>query len=208
VDDVNNMDESMDVLEQSTGGISRRDMIKASVVAGALVWSAPVLLSGTAFAQTGCCEAPFQEVALKFTSANPNCGVTCLDHLVDENVDCCQALADALIMNVTYNAGTQQGGPAGTATIEINTSLATLTGASVRGGGTGQPICFDRVRDPRVGCATFPPDTTTDGRVMFDDESNPSVVTIQMKALPNNKFETINQAEVLLCVKTSISLFC
>ena len=50
MDDVNNMDESMDEIEQSPSGVSRRDMIKASVVAGALVWSAPVLLTGRAAA--------------------------------------------------------------------------------------------------------------------------------------------------------------
>ena len=197
----------MDVFEQSTSGISRRDMIKASVVAGALVWSAPVLFSGTAHAQTGCCEAPFQEVALKFPTANPNCGVTCLDHLVDENVDCCQALADALTDTVFYNAGSNNG-PPGSAQITINTALATLTGASVRGGGPGTPTCFDRVRSPMgAGCASFPPDPTG-GRVLFDSDVNPSVVTVQMQPLPGNKAETIQQVEVLLCVKTSISLFC
>ena len=207
MDDVNNMDQSMDAVEQSPGGLSRRDMIKMSVVAGALVWSAPVLLSGTASAQTGCCDPPFQEVALKFPTANPNCGVTCLDHLVDENVDCCQALADALTDTVAYDAGSNNG-PPGSATITINTTLATLTGASVRGGGPGTPICFDRVRSPTgAGCAAFPPDTTV-GRVLFDNDVNPSVVTVQMKPLPNDKAETIQQVELLLCVKTSISLFC
>jgi hypothetical protein len=205
---MNNMDELMDMVEQSRGGISRRDMIKASVVAGALVWSAPLLLNGTASAQTGCCPSPFQEVALKFTSANPNCGVTCLDMLVDENVDCCQALADALIVSAVYNAGTSNGGPAGTATITINTALATLSGASARvnqPGVPGPPTCFNRVRTPPT--CNFAPDPTG-GRVLFDNDASPSVVTIQLQQAPNGNFETLLQAEVLLCVRTSISLFC
>jgi hypothetical protein len=202
---MNNMDRVMDTVEQAAG-LSRRDMIKASVVAGALVWSAPVLLSGTASAQTGCCPSPFQEVALKFTSDNPNCGVTCLDQLVDDNVDCCQALADALITSVTFDAGVQNGPQKhpGTATITINTALATLTGASVRGGATGQPLCFNRVRTPANSC-NFAPDPTG-GRVTFDNDANPTVVNILMHN--GSSAETINQAEVLLCVKTSISLFC
>jgi hypothetical protein len=203
VDDVNSMDESMDTGEQLPGGISRRDMIKASVVAGALVWSAPLLLSGTASAQTGCCPSPFQEVALKFPGegtvedpADPNCGVSCLDHLVDENVDCCKALADALITGAVIDKGATggQNPHPGSAIISVDPALATITGASVR-----TPDCFNAVATP-PGCAT-PIEPT--GRVVVSG----SQVIVQLQTV-NGTHETINQVEVLLCVRASITLFC
>lgn len=46
-------------LDDRQSGISRREMIKGTVVAGGLVWAAPVLLSGKAAAQVDpapCCE--------------------------------------------------------------------------------------------------------------------------------------------------------
>jgi hypothetical protein len=93
VDDVNNMDDSMDTVEQSLDGISRRAMIKASVVAGALVWSAPVLLTGKASAiheeddlppdpPDEFCECLGSLVIIKIPSdslAAINCGASCLD---------------------------------------------------------------------------------------------------------------------------------
>jgi hypothetical protein len=83
VDDVNIMDVSMDGVEQSPGGISRRDMIKASVIAGGLVWSAPMLLAGRASAAPSiCCPTGFETAfAIKYTVGDQtgNCGVTCLD---------------------------------------------------------------------------------------------------------------------------------
>lgn len=81
---MNDMDESMDIVETSQDGISRRNMIKASVAAGALVWSAPLLLSGTAYAQDEDCPcAPAGTlVRLNISSeqlSSANCGnVACL----------------------------------------------------------------------------------------------------------------------------------
>lgn len=82
MDDVNNMDESTGANDPSPGGISRRDMIKASVIAGGLIWSAPVLLTGQAAvaASTPCC-ATGAPVRFKLTSATAtNCGNSCFDH--------------------------------------------------------------------------------------------------------------------------------
>ena len=86
MDDMNVMDESKGMSEPSRGGLSRRDMIKASVVAGALVWTAPVLLSGTAYAAAERPECPCAPagtpVRLNISSSqisSANCGnVGCL----------------------------------------------------------------------------------------------------------------------------------
>lgn len=83
MDDVNNMDESMDKAERLLErGISRRDMIKASVIAGGLVWTAPLLLSGRAAADPAdtCC-ANGVPVTVKVTSTSgANCnGTSCID---------------------------------------------------------------------------------------------------------------------------------
>jgi hypothetical protein len=86
VDDVNNMDESMDAVEKGMRSrVSRRDMIKASVVASGLVWSAPILLTGKAAAAPGdlCCS---NGTAITFkvpsgSTASCVAGTSCLDNL-------------------------------------------------------------------------------------------------------------------------------
>src|SRR2546421_80142 len=76
------MDESMDMVEGFHRSISRRDMIKASGVAGGLVWSAPLLLSGIAAADPAdtCC-TDGTKVTVKVTSTSgANCnGTGCID---------------------------------------------------------------------------------------------------------------------------------
>ena len=83
MDDVNNMDESMDKAERLLErGISRRDMIKASVVAGGLVWTAPLLLSGRAAADPAdtCCTNGVPVTVKVASNSGANCnGTSCID---------------------------------------------------------------------------------------------------------------------------------
>jgi hypothetical protein len=104
VNDVNDMDESTGGLEQPLGSLlrrdlSRRDMIKASVVAGGLVWSAPLLLTGKAAAQTSgalCCPEGTPVTVKVSSMTGVNCGVSCLDNFDDLNFDCPDDLVDCL----------------------------------------------------------------------------------------------------------------
>jgi len=54
VDDVNNMNESPDIVEQALGSsMKRRDFLTKAAAAGAIAWSAPVILSRAAYAVEG-----------------------------------------------------------------------------------------------------------------------------------------------------------
>lgn len=89
MDDVNNMDETVEPIGRPSGGLSRRDMIKASVIAGGLVWSAPALLTGKAAmaATTPCCPDG-TPVRFKLPSAtSTNCGEACFDNPPDSQPD-------------------------------------------------------------------------------------------------------------------------
>lgn len=98
VDEVNDMDNVMDGTEQQVGGVSRRDMIKASVIAGGLMWSAPVLLTGKAAAATPCCPNG-TPVRFKLPSASStNCGNACFDgQPAFASITCSTAIGDCLI---------------------------------------------------------------------------------------------------------------
>ena len=153
---MNNMDDSMGPDEQSHGGISRRDMIKASVAAGALVWSAPVLLSGTASANhtipCGPCEPAGTIVRLNISSmqiSSANCGSTqCLTNRQaslgaacgtreDLLADCITAAAADLMEFVTptqFNAGL--------ATLDLSPLLEIRSVSINQQGGPGIGGCF------------------------------------------------------------------
>lgn len=86
---------------EDRSGLSRRDMIKASVAAGALVWSAPILLTGKAAAasNTPCC-ATGTPVRFKLTSATAtNCGASCLDNAPStiSSITCSTTVGNCLI---------------------------------------------------------------------------------------------------------------
>lgn len=147
------MEKSIDRDEQAVGRFSRRDMIKASVAAGALVWSAPVLFSGTAYAQDENCPCMGTLVRLNLPSASlaaMNCGNTgCLDARdpgIDMEVPCgdretdivCAIRADQLI---TFGPGTSFN--TGSAVLNLDPML-TIVSVAVRqqGGGGVNANCF------------------------------------------------------------------
>jgi hypothetical protein len=89
--DVDNIDPGAEA------GISRRDLIAKSVVAGGLVWAAPVLFSTPAIGQTGCSCPDGVETTIKVPSApSANCGVQCLSHHAGFNFPCLDDLANCL----------------------------------------------------------------------------------------------------------------
>jgi hypothetical protein len=143
---MSNMDESTGMDEQSHGGLSRRDMIKASVVAGALVWSAPVLLSGTAYAQAERPECPCAPagtpVRLNISGGNPgpitsaNCGnVGCLIAR-DPSLDVACGTREQALFNCIVSAPANlmrfvapTDKEAGLATIELDPMITVISAA-------------------------------------------------------------------------------
>lgn len=78
-------------------GISRRDMIAKSVVAGGLVWAVPTLTSTAAGALTGCpCEGGVQTTIKVPSQPAANCGVACLSQRERFNFPCLDDLANCL----------------------------------------------------------------------------------------------------------------
>lgn len=78
-------------------GLSRRDLIKGSVVAGGLVWAAPGLMSSPASAQTGCpCVGGVQTTVKIPSSPSANCGVSCLSSRANFNFPCLDDLVNCL----------------------------------------------------------------------------------------------------------------
>jgi len=147
------MDDPMDSVEESPGGISRRDMIKASVIAGGLVWTAPVLLTGKAAAAPGqlCCE---QGTAITFkvsSGSGSTCGGSgCLDTFVSTtnpptvvSFGCPPGLLQCLTTTLGFVRNSFQGTQ--TATVTLDQGI-TLIAASVK----GQNMCFYTI------CPCFP----------------------------------------------------
>ena len=224
---MNNMDESIGTDEQPHGGISRRDMIKASVVAGALVWSAPVLLTGRASADHVWPPDPPDEncpcagtlVRFKIGSDIPsaNCGNTlCLearDSGLVMSVPCgdteeaivCAIKADELISFTAANF------PQGTATLAID-PLISLVAVAVRRAG-GQCIFTDcgtnHLSTARLAAPGNPPNTDVNGDPLpFPNQvwvtNSGQTVNIQLNGNPRN----ITQIDLLLCVSRAVTGQC
>ena len=228
MDDVNNMDESMDRDEQEAGGISRRDMIRASVVAGALVWSAPVLLTGKASANHVWPPDPADEncpcmgtlIRLNLSASGTiNCGsIACLDNrdpsLVNE-VPCgereddiiCAIEADNLI---TFGAGTNF--MTGVATVNLDPQL-TVVAVSVLQQGGGNPLsrCFFTDCGPtRL--------STTPGALPANTNISGAALPLPNRVWVTNGGQTINvdttgtapiiELGVLLCVSQAVTGMC
>jgi hypothetical protein len=218
VDDMNKMDDSMET-EQSPGGISRRNMIKASVVAGALVWSAPLLLSGTASAQDENCPCMGTLVRLNMQSASlasANCGnVSCLAARdPDLGVACgdreadvvCAIQADNLI---TFGPGTSFND--GLATLNLDPMLS-IVSVSVKQQGAGGGTCYFT----DCGPANL---STTQGAPPLNTLTSGATVPVPNRIWVTNAGQTINIAlpgsqnniieiNLLLCVSQAVTGMC
>jgi len=172
VDDVNNMDESMEELEETPGGISRRDMIKASVIAGGLVWSAPILLTGKAAAAAGdpCCPNGVP-VAINISEQNGvNCGARqCLDNILPgfpngADFACQTGLVNCFNM-LDLVVGDFQGGGTDEATITLAAGVTLIVGAVKTGSN-----CFFTRCNPNGG-----PNFNSGHTISPTDAVNPNI---------------------------------
>lgn len=163
------------VEEHGPGGLSRRDLITRTAVAGGLLWAAPVLMASPASAQE-CPPCPTgEQFRLRIASAvNVNCqtqGQPCL-----EGLRCGECLVEAGLITVnSYN--TQTG-----ATITLSGSLAVASAAAKFG-----QECVN------VACAGTSVGPTTGGQVTVAG----NVVTATPGAGPGGP---LNFVELLVCV--------
>jgi len=211
---MNNMDDTTGT-DQSPGGLSRRDMIKASVAAGALVWSAPVLLSGKAFASHEDCPCAGTLVRLNISAGLAiNCGSTmCLDNREPDlaaEVPCgeradeiiCAIEADNLITFSNANL------PGGRLTITLDPMLTFQAGAiRQQGGGGTQANCFytdcDALSTMQVGGV---PNTMQSGAAVVGNNRIwvPNSTTIEINTVGVN----ITAVDLLLCVSAAVTGVC
>ena len=233
MDDVNNMDESIDTGEEASVGISRRDMIKASVIAGGLVWTAPVLLAGRASAAPStCCPPGFETaIAIKYTTGNTlgNCGVTCLDMgkigVNGNNLPCPDLACISQQGFAVTTFDTSGGNPITKGTIVLNADVR-LIAAAVRSSSTcfwtecDDPAHPGLANDKTTGfpdqcegitpCPT--PSVANPNRIWVTTAGSGSGFTttihmeLQASDFPGNS--GINQAEIYVCVDSRVTGRC
>lgn len=247
MDDMKDMDESPEPVEQSLASLgrdfltkagshelSRRTMIKASVVAGGLVWSAPVLLTGKAAAQTTipCCPEG-TAVSVNISEQNGvNCGQRqCLDNLgldfgcPDDLVNC---LGDQDFVVADFVSGGQD-----TATIVLAPGVSLIVAAVKAGDSCYATQCPCFAKGPRTppntppatgGCPNtcyhhqnnnpcnfgnndtpLPPAPGGRNRVWVTAGPGPGETTIHVNTQPDGQ---LNQVEMSLCVAPEITALC
>jgi hypothetical protein len=205
VDDVNNMNDSVDAVEPSAGGISRRDMIKASVIAGGLVWTAPVLLSGTAYAQVEACCPTGTPVTVTITpDGQLHCGIAQCLVQAGESFDCdpdmLQCLADSGVDVAITLVNDRNGNPDHTEVhVDLLNGIVLLAVAVNTTGGSNPNHCaLVKVINPTT--CNFPqaPNNIT-------IPGNRRQVQINFDA---DVFGLLNQVELTLCIPATFSALC
>jgi hypothetical protein len=74
VDDVNEMDESMDTVEEPLGSMRRREFLTTAAAAGAVAWAAPVILSRPVFADEVGGGSPRCQPTIQLVCSRITCG--------------------------------------------------------------------------------------------------------------------------------------
>ncbi len=236
MDDVDDVDESTESAEQPLGSLgrdfltkaathelSRRNMIKASVVAGGLVWSAPVLLTGKAAAQsTVLCCAEGTPVTVKVASmTGVNCGVSCLDNFADLNFDCPQDLVSCL-GDLELVVGDFTSGGADTATITLSPGVS-LIAASAKASNrcyftrcepcfTSGPmdfsICKNTCQTQSGGACSGVSIPPQNNRIwVIPNSPSPGYTTIMVNTHPAPD-GVLNHVELSLCISPEITALC
>ena len=121
------MDTSQDIHDE--GGISRRDLIAKSAVAGGLVWASPVLFSGRAGATIPCCDVGTPYTIKVAEVGGVNCGVSCLSSLEDFNFDCLPDDLEDCFNELELIVGDFTEGGSDTATIHLKSGIGIIAAA-------------------------------------------------------------------------------
>lgn len=119
-------------VDPNSGGLSRRDMIAKSVVAGGLVWAVPTLTSTPAGAVTGCpCDGGIRTTVKIPSSPSANCGVACLSQRESLNFPCLDDLVNCLFEQGFIEFQALNNGQVRKARIVLSGGI-TLLGAAVK----------------------------------------------------------------------------
>jgi hypothetical protein len=186
--------------------ISRRDMVKASVIAGGLVWTAPVLLSGTASAQVESCCTTGTPVTVTIDPAGVlSCGIaTCLIQ-EGEDFDCDPDMLECLEQFGIDATIEVVNNPQGDHT-EVHVDLLNgiiLLGVAVNttGGTNADPCALVKVIDPNDDC-DFP---NAPNNIVIPGGFPHEQVQINFD---NDEFGELVQVELTICVPATFSALC
>jgi hypothetical protein len=149
--------DDMTMTDTDGGGISRRDMIKGSVIAGGLIWAAPVLLTGKAAAQVSdipCCDTGLLHFEINVPSGTLNCGATqCLSNLdfIDTSFNCADDddIETCLPSLMTLDAFSS--GANGTAQVTLRPGVTLIAASAKQSARCFFTICPDFATGPTTG---------------------------------------------------------
>ncbi|MGH3371758.1 MAG: hypothetical protein ACRDPR_17330, partial [Nocardioidaceae bacterium] len=189
-----------------------------------LVWSAPMLLTGKAAAQTSgalCCPEGTPVTVKVASMTGVNCGVSCLDNLADVNFDCPADLVDCLGELELVVADFTSGG-ADTATIVLSPGV-TLIAASAKASNrcyftkcdpcfTSSPtdfsICKNFCQNQNGSACTGVSIPPQNNRIwVIPNAPNPGFTTIMVNTHPAPD-GVLNHVELSLCVAPEITALC
>ena len=211
------MDESQDVGIEK-GGITRRDVITKSVVAGGLVWASPVLFSGRAGAAAPCCDVGTPYTIKVAEVGGVNCGVACISSQADVNFPCPPKDFQDCLNNLQLIVGDFTEGGDDTATIHLAPGITVIAAAvkasdkcyftecgnmtTSRTDNVHPNTCF---KQSGAACGTgftMPPN-----RIWVVPGAQPNSLDVKVNT-HDAPDETLNHVELSICVAPEITGLC
>lgn len=209
------MGENGERIQEAGSGISRRDALKKTVVAGGLVWATPTLLSSPAGAQTtiSCTDCSGGvEATLKIPS-NPqaaiNCGVSCISHLVEENVPCLKDIGLSCLFGpgkfISVETGSFVNGRDRSAIINVGGGIIPL----LIGVKLGSPDCcvVASCEDSYANDTSDCPGVLDPARTVIEVIPHPTLVDA-VRILIDANDRPLNHMELAVCIPNALTGQC
>lgn len=204
-------------------GISRRDLLKRSAVAGGVLWATPALTSASAWGQGTTCDCDGTLVYTKIAGVAGNDAQTCTNQCL--NPDNFQGIGFGCLQDLGYVATTVTSEDV--ATVEFNSSTISLSKMSLKASASCYMVtCVesfgtvwefsnseqDEPKDTDFGDSTPPLFTFEDGDGAALGNSNTGVpagsavrkITYDSTDLPHK----VDFVEFLLCIKNASRIPC
>lgn len=196
-------------------GLSRRDLIAKSVVAGGLVWAAPTVLTGRAGAQTFCCDVGTPVTIKVAEQQGVNCGVACISRRGSHNYDCPDDLVECF-NELDLVVGDFVSGGEDTAIIHIAAGLSVISAAAKAGDNCYFADCPTPATSQNdqnhpnlcLGSAGGGGECSLSeglNRVWMVPGDDPGTTTVHVNTHPDGQ---LNHVELSLCVSPAITGIC
>lgn len=209
------------------GGISRRDLLKRSAVAGGVLWVTPALTSGTAWGQTGSCDCDGSPVYTKIAGSSGSDAQTCNNQCL--NPDDIQGVGFDCLEKNGYVASTQTSNDI--ATVEFQSKSIFLNRMALKASdvcymitcvenfGTVWTFDQDEQNEPKDPARILPDRTAAHPAFKFEDGDGTPLGNSNNGAPPGTKVRKItwdstelphkvNFVEFILCVENLSRIPC